>query len=442
MKIFTADYIFVKNSEFKKDYGILVDDGVIVSVEKMENLRSKYPTAEVDIHDGEVLIPGAVNGHHHCFQSLIRGLATDKPFLEWRDKALYRYSPDLSVEDTYNGALFSFAEMMKRGVTCVGDFFYLHNYGLESDEAIIRAAKSLGIRLCLNRTMYDWDGAPKGYVEDIDTAVRNTETLYKKYKEDQMVNIQPAPHSLHAASLPMIAAGMELAQKYNSKMHIHLSEEMFEIEQVTKEYGGLYPLEVLDREGLVNEHLVIIHGVYMKKSEIETLGRNGGGLVYCPSSNMFLADGITDIPEMIKSKVKISLGTDGACGNNRNSVFEEMRMTALLQKASTCDAQCINYEQVFEMGTESGGDHLGFKVGKIEEGFRADLVGVDLNDLSMLPISEGLEQMLPNIVYSMEPTAIKTVIINGIKTVMNREIVNVSEEEIRAKVKKTTQYFG
>lgn len=66
----------------------------------------------------------------------------------------------MTLEDIYTGALFAFGEMMKRGVTCVGDFFYLHNYGTDSDEAVIQAAKDLGMRLGLVRTMYDWDGAP------------------------------------------------------------------------------------------------------------------------------------------------------------------------------------------------------------------------------------------------------------------------------------------
>ena len=105
-----------------------------------------------------------------------------------------------------------------------------------------------------------------------------------------------------------------------------------------KEFGGLTPIEVLDKYGVVDESTVIIHGVWLKDSEIKLLGEKGGNLVYCPSSNMFLADGITNIPLMKKSGVRIGLGSDGACSNNRISVFEEMRMCAMLQKASTCDA--------------------------------------------------------------------------------------------------------
>ena len=159
MKIIFPKYLFYKN-KFYSDYGVLIDGDTIICVDSREKLLGKYPDAERTYLSEQVLLPGTVNAHNHCFQSLLRGIAADRPFLEWRDRSLYYYSPKMSREDIYNGALFAFGEMMKRGVTTVGDFFYLHNFGRESDEAIIKAAKDLGMRISLNRTMYDWEGAP------------------------------------------------------------------------------------------------------------------------------------------------------------------------------------------------------------------------------------------------------------------------------------------
>lgn len=438
MKIIFPKYLFYKN-KFYPDYGVLIDGDTIIRVDSREKLLEKYPDVERTYLSEQVLLPGTVNAHNHCFQSLLRGIAADRPFLEWRDRSLYYYSPKMSREDIYNGALFAFGEMMKRGVTTVGDFFYLHNFGRESDEAIIKAAKDLGMRISLNRTMYDWEGAPAGYVETISQAEENTLYLAEKYRDDPMVNILPAPHSLHAATPEMIQKGHEIAKKLNVKFHIHVAEEPFEVEQVKKEHGGLGTLEYLDRLGVVDDSMVIIHGVWLSPEEIDLLGEKNGGLVYCPSSNMFLADGITDIPRMMKAGVTIALGSDGGCSNNRISVFEEMRMVSLLQKAKTCDALCVNYGQAFQMGTENGGLLLNFKIGKIEEGYKADFVGVDLEDLSMIPLSESLEQMLPNIVYSMEPTAIQTVIVAGNTTLKDGQLVTVSEREISRRVRETME---
>lgn len=440
-KLYKPSYLYFDN-QFKTEYGVVTEEDSIVEVGPVKQLEEKYKDIDKIHWKDLVMIPGTVNVHQHSFQSLLRGIAADRPFLEWRDRSLYHYSPKMNQEDIYNGALFAFAEMMKRGVTCVTDFFYLHNFGLASDEAIIRAAKDIGIRLVLARTMYDWEGAPSGYIESIEQAVENTKSLATKYKGNPMVNVLPAPHSLHAASAEMIVAGHKLAKDLGTRFHIHVAEEPFEVEQVQKEHKGLSTIEYLDTLGVVDEDIAIVHGVWLKDSEIELLGSRKGNLCYCPSSNMFLADGITDIPRMIKAGVNIGLGSDGACSNNRISIFEEMRMVSILQKAKTCNAMCVNYTQAFDMGTKNGGKLLGLPIGEIKQGYKADFVGIDTNDFSMMPISENLEQMLPNIVYSMEPTAISAVVTNGVATVENGELVQIQESQIKAKVRETMTRLG
>lgn len=422
--------LYEKDGCFRRNTSVIVNDGKIIEVAPTESLIKKYPQAAVQDWSGLVLVPGTVNAHNHSFQSLLRGVAVDRPFLEWRDRSLYKYSPKMTVEDIYTGALFAFAEMMKCGATTVSDFFYLHNFGLESDEAVIQAAKDIGIRLVLARTMYDWDGAPQGYVETVEQAVKNTKSLATKYAGNSMVTVLPAPHSLHAASPEMITAGCCLAKELGTKFHIHVAEEPFEVKQVQKEHGGLRPVEYLHTLGVVNQNMVIIHGVWLEENEIRLLGESNACLAYCPSSNMFLADGITNIPEMMKAGVTIGLGSDGACGNSRISVFEEMRMTALLQKANTLNAMSVNFKQVFQMGTENGGILTGLAVGSIKENCYADFVGIDLHDLSMQPVGDNLEQLLPNIVYSMQPSAIKKVVVNGKLTVDNGQLVFVKEDKI------------
>lgn len=434
--IFKPQYVYI-NGAFLRNQGILVNDNVIAKINDADTLVRSYPDAGIVEWNNMVMVPGTVNAHNHCFQSLLRGIACDRPFLEWRDNALYKYSPRLSREHIYNGAVFAFSEMMKCGVTTVSDFFYLHNFGVESDEMIIKAAHDVGIRLVLARTMYDWTGAPSGYVESIEQAVANTRELAVRYKRDDMVNILPAPHSLHAASPEMVLAGCALAKELGTRFHIHVAEEPFEVEQVMAEHNGKTPIEYLDELGVVDENMAIIHGVWLKDSEIRTMGEKGANLIYCPSSNMFLADGITDLVAMRKYGVNIALGSDGACSNNRISVFEEMRMAALLQKAKTVDAMCLNYKDAFDMGTKNGGEILQLPVGEIKEGFKADFVGVRTDVMSMQPISDSLEQLLPNLVYSMQPDAIARVVVDGKLTVCDGRLLNIPEEHVVELVNKT-----
>ncbi|WP_244834880.1 amidohydrolase [Clostridium sp. BJN0001] len=441
MKIIIAKKIY-SEEKILNNYGVVIENGVIEDILSEGEIKKKYSNEEIEYWTDTIMIPGTVNIHNHCFQSLLRGLAVGKPFLEWRDKALYKYSPILTPDDLYTGAVFAFSEMMKCGVTTVSDFFYVHNDGLESDEAIIRAAKDVGIRLVLARTMYDWDGAPKGYVETIDEAVSNTRLLAQKYNNssDLMTTVLPAPHSLHAASIEMVKKGADLAKELGTKFHIHVAEEPFEVEDIKNKYG-VRPVELLEKIGVLNSNMVAVHAVWLDENELNLFCKNKVNLAYCPSSNMFLADGVTNIKKMNSEKVMIGLGSDGACSNNRISVFEEMRMASILQKVDKLDALTIDSKDAFNYGTKNGGLILDLPIGEIKKGMRADFVGINLNDFSMQPMFDNDEQMIPNIVYSMQLTAIKKVVVNGNITVDEGILKTVSSEYVLDRVKKLMVKF-
>jgi len=432
--IYKPTYLY-SDGKFASNQGVLVENGRIKEINSPEQLALKNPDAAMIDWTGLALVPGTVNAHNHSFQSLLRGLVIDRPFLEWRDKALYYYSPLLNAEDIYTGALFAFGEMMRYGVTTVCDFFYLHNQGTESDEAVIQAAKDVGIRLVLARTMYDWAGAPQGYQETVEQAFHNTKQLALKYAANDMVKIIPAPHSLHAASLDMVRAGHRLALELGTIYHIHVAEEPFEVEETMRDHG-LTPVELLHKIGVLDSNMVAIHAVWLNDHDIELMGNNNAKLAYCPSSNMFLADGVTKINKLMDSGVVVGLGTDGACSNNRISVFEEMRMTALLQKVSQLNATALSAKQVFAMGTSNAEQLLGIPVGKLEPGYYADFVGIDCKDLSVQPLYSVQEQLVPNIVYSMQPTAISRVVAAGKEQCKHNSLQGISEETILVRLQK------
>ncbi|MFC4766271.1 amidohydrolase family protein [Effusibacillus consociatus] len=430
--IFTADLIYSMD-RFASNQAILVNNGKIEDIGTKDELLAKYNGIQVKSFKGKAIVPGTINAHNHSFQSLLRGIAIDRPFLEWRSEALYRYTPLFDEEAIYTGALLAFGEMLKYGVTTVSDFFYIHHDGTAYDEAVIQAAKDLGIRFVLARTMYDWDGAPVAYRESIENAVERTRYLAKKYQGDPMVTIHPAPHSPHAASPEMIQAGHRLAVELDTPFHIHVAEEMFEVEETLQKYGHR-PVHYLDSLGVVDDRMIAIHLVWLEDSEISLLGERQASLAYCPSSNMFLADGVTRIPDLLQEGVRISLGTDGGCSNNRISVFEEMRMCALLQKVTRLDGTCITANQVYQMGTKMGGEILRLPIGSLEKGYCADFVTLDLNDLSLSPKTE----LFANMVYSLQPNAICDVIVDGKIVKENGKLITVPENEI---VKKVDELF-
>ncbi|MBX2861044.1 MAG: amidohydrolase family protein [Vampirovibrio sp.] len=431
MTYYTADIIY-SDGNLYRDHYFSVENGMVQGLAPLNTLDPRAFRDMIAFEDS-LVVPGFVNSHTHSFQSLLKGFCDDKPFFDWRDQGLYKYSQQLTEQDIYHGALFAFGEMLKNGVTTVCDFFYINDQDNANANAVIRAAKDLGIRLTLARTMYDWDGAPKRFQETIDQAVNNTRKLSAEYANDPTIQVLPAPHSLHGASPEMVKAGADLAEELRTVFHLHVAEGEYERQMITEKYGAP-PIQYLDKLGVLNNRMVGIHCVWLDESEIQLMADRKAGISYNPSSNMFLGDGVTHIKELTEAGVTISLGTDGGCSNNRASIIEEMRMTSLLQKVVHHDASVTTAEQMLAMGTVNGGLNLNLPVGKLEKGYGADFVVVDLEDLSMQPRQNPLK----NLVYAMMPSAIRSVYTAGRKVYDIGEILTVPESDIVEKVIATT----
>ncbi|WP_303673678.1 amidohydrolase family protein [Vampirovibrio chlorellavorus] len=431
MPIYTADCMYVQG-QLQTGWALHVEGHQIAQVLPVETLTTEQQAQVIHFENG-FLIPGLVNSHNHSFQSLLKGFCDDQDFFTWRDQALYKYAKILSRDDIYTGALFAFGEMLKCGITTVCDFFYINDQANENARAVIQAALDVGIRMVMARTLYDWKGAPARFRETVSQACENTRQLHAEFKAHPMVQVLPAPHSLHGASPEMILAGAELAEELDSPFHMHIAEGQYERQMIEQQHGKP-PVAYLDELGVLNDRLVGIHCVWLDDAEIELMAQRGTGLSYNPSSNMFLGDGITRIREMQAAGVCVSLGTDGGCSNNRASIIEEMRMTSLLQKVKFHDSTVTTAEEMMVMGTLNGGKNLGLPIGALAEGYAADFTVLDLNDLSMQPRQNALK----NLVYASQPSAIRAVYVAGKKVLEAGRILTVPEAEIVRRVQLTT----
>jgi 5-methylthioadenosine/S-adenosylhomocysteine deaminase len=429
--IFTSDAALVDDRRIEH-FALRVEAGAVTACGPRAAVEKPGDTV-LDL-GRRAMLPGTVNAHNHSFQSLLRGFGDDLPFLQWRDRALYRYSPRLGTDGVHTGALFAFAEMALHGVTTVCDFFYLNDGGNENARAVIAAAQAIGLRVVLARCFYDWEGAPALYRETPTEATRRFHELAREHADSPTVRVCPAPHSLHGASEAMIRAGAEAARAVGVPWHIHLAEERYQVDEARARYGAT-PLRALERMGLVGADLVAVHGCWFDAEERALLAAENAALAYNPSSNMFLGDGVTDVVDLVARGARVALGTDGGCSNSRVSIFDEMRACALLQKVAKIDGQAIDAETCFRMGTAGGGAVLGLPVGRLAVGQRADITFVDLDDPSLWP-----EQSLAkNVVYSLSARAITDVFVEGRPVVRDRALVRVSLDEIRGRVRALTR---
>ncbi|RME77063.1 MAG: hypothetical protein D6785_13040 [Planctomycetota bacterium] len=451
MKAFQSELLFTGREWIPKGI-ILVEGDEIKEVRK--TLPSGFPRQNLVSLTNRLVIPGGVNSHSHAFQILIRGKADQaQNFRDWVDRYLYPLVLWADEEALYAGALLAFGEMIQNGITTVGEFYYIHNekdsfrpLGNRLDEIAIQAATDIGLRICLLRTLYTSDKkeGQKRFSESLRDCEENSRALFEKYKDHPLVSVLPAPHSLHGASEEAIQLGARLAEEWDGKFHIHLAEEKHDL-VYSQEVYQTTPLRALEKMGVLNDRLVIVHGCHLDPEEIAMLGSAGGGLAYNPISNMALGDGISPIEEYIRQGVRISLGTDGACANNQENLFAEAKAAEHLQRVSQLRMNVIPkaYQEqnkpygLFQMATLHGGENLCLPVGLLEGGYKADFIALNLDDLSLLPdFSMDGQTLLNNVIFSMSVrSAITDSVVGGEFVLRNGRLVRMPEKEIVQRVR-------
>ena len=390
---------------------LVSEDGLIQHMDHVDALRAEFPDTVVVRLDNEILLPGTVNGHNHGFQVLMRGMGEDWDFMTWRSRVLYPVSEQLTQEEIYESARLAYWDMLRHGITAVADFFYLNDQGIENALAVARAARDVGIRLVLARTFYDWEGAPLRYRESPQAAHDNTMALSRALHADNLtkwVTLHVAPHSPHGASKEMVEAAHATAQELDTYLHIHVAEGKYERDTMVSRHQ-LTPIQWCEKVGALGPKSLAIHAVWADEQDLEILQSTGTSVVHNPASNMILGDGIAPVIEMLQKKIPVLLGTDGGCTNDRHSIFDDMRMAALLQKVRMTDSSVIDADTVFGMGTAQGGRSLGLNSGRLLPGESFDAVTARLDDPSLLPgpVTVG------HLVYAMADTAIQNVYVGG-----------------------------
>jgi 5-methylthioadenosine/S-adenosylhomocysteine deaminase len=227
----------------------------------------------------------------------------------------------------------------------------------------------------------------------------------------------------------MVRAGADLAEEFACPWHIHLAEATSETEYTQERYG-LTPLRWLDSLGVLGPRSCLVHGVWLDEEEIEIVAEARARLIHCPSSNMFLGDGIAPIGRYLEKGIQVALGTDSGSASNRMSVFADMRQAVLLQRAAQLSQTALSLGDAFVMGTARGPGITGLPVGSLEPGKKADYVALDADAFSLLPPTD----LLSNIVFAMEQEAILEVYVGGRAVVSNGKPTWAGAADLPARV--------
>lgn len=413
------DNVTLLGSKMKKGSIIIENDKII----GIGETKGQKDADEIINGEKKVLMPGIINTHTHLSMSLLRGLADDLPLDTWLNDHIWPVEANLTGDYCYAGALLSCIEMIKSGTTTFNDmYFFMDDVAKAVDEA--------GLRGMLCHGMIDLGDAEKRKAE-----FKETLRIIEKCHDtaDGRIKIAFGPHAPYTCSEELLKEVRKKAGNMGLKIHIHITETEFEVQQVTEAHGSR-PFEYLDEIGFLGEDVTAAHAVWVSDNEINIIKENKVNLSYNPASNMKLASGISPVSKFIQSNINVSLGTDGAASNNNLDMIEEMKLAALLQKVNNMDSTLLPAEKAFQMATINGAKALGLQdeIGTIEVGKKADLALLDMNTPSLTPYRNPVSHL----VYAANGSNVDTVICNGEILMQNKQLKVLNE----AKVIKLAEY--
>lgn len=332
-----------------------------------------------------LVLPGFANAHSHAFHRALRGRTHGErgSFWTWRE-LMYSVAGRLDPDSYFTLARAVYGEMALAGITCVGEFHYLH-HGPDGvpyadpnamGDALIAAAGEAGIRITLLDALYLTSGVDGAPLEGVQRRFGdgNVDAWAAR-----VAAIRPPEHALIGAALHSVRAvpaGDLAALAGRSPLHLHLSEQTAENQRCLSVHGCT-PTELLHRNGILGPGTTAVHATHLSDQDIKLLGGSGTGVCVCPTTERDLADGIGPAADLAAAGSPLSLGSDSQAVIDS---FEEARGLEMDERLAS--EQRGHFTATALLAAATNHSALGWAdAGAIAVGRRADLVTVSLESV-------------------------------------------------------------
>ena len=329
---------------------------------------------------GKVAAAGMVNAHTHIAMTLLRSYADDMALMDWLQNKVWPAEAGLKEGDCTVGTQLGILEMLQSGTTAYADMYFFM-------EETAKVSAETGIRACLAR------GLMGEKYDKEDERLKENIKLFHDWngQANGRITVMLGPHAPYTCSADYLRLTADTAKELGCGIHIHLAETQQEVKDCVAK-NGMTPIQFVD--------------------------------------NLKLASGIAPVEKMRQKGVVVGLGTDGATSNNNLDMLEETRLTAMLHKTVAYDPLAIPAAAAWDMATYQGARCIGYEnLGKLEEGFLADIVLYDMNK----PYWHPRHDRLSLLVYAANAGDADTAIINGKVVMEKKEVKTLDAEKIYAK---------
>ncbi|MEV5752026.1 formimidoylglutamate deiminase [Actinoallomurus sp. NPDC052308] len=366
-------------------------------------------------------LPGMANVHSHAFHRALRGRvqAGRGTFWTWRTH-MYEVAARLDPDSYLALARAVYAEMALAGISCVGEFHYVHHgpggtpYADPNafGEALLQAAREAGIRITLLDACYLTGGIGKELegpqLRFGDGTADAWADRVSELRADGHARIGAAIHSVRAVPGDQIRTVAQWARQRRAPLHVHLSEQPAENEACLETYG-VTPTRLLADKRALGGRTVAVHATHLTAEDIGLLGASQSGVCMCPTTERDLADGIGPARDLVAAGSPLSLGSDQHAVID---LFEEARAVELDERLRTRKRGHWTAGELLAAATCNGHSALGWpEAGRIEPGSYADLVTVNLDSVRLAGAAPG--HLAESAVFAASPADVRHVMISG-----------------------------
>lgn len=331
------------------------------------------PLPNEEIVDGEKLIvmPGLCDAHTHIGQQLLKGKVLDAERIIWQDIML-PFESSLTDETMKLNTKLALIEMIHSGTT---SFVDAGSYHMESAcEEIFKS----GMRGAVTYSTMNDENLSESICFSTEEAVKKIDELYEKWNGKGLIQIYYSLRSLLSVSEDLILKISEHAKERKTMLQAHMNEYEKEVQYIISK-TGMTPYEYLESLGVLENDFIGAHSLILSEKEKEIILKKDIKICQCPFSNSGKA--LANTPELLKKEIKIGLGSDGAAHGGL-SLWDEMKTLRCMMNVTwgvkNQDRKILPAKSLLKMATENGKYFLRKNIGKIKEGYLADLIFIDL----------------------------------------------------------------
>ena len=245
---------------------VLLDGGSVAAIGRA--LTVMPGTRLLDVQ-GQLVLPGLVQGHVHLGQTFFRGLAESRPLLDWLRERIWPLEAAHDDESAYWCTLLGAAECLLSGTTTVQDI------GIGPGvRGYLKALVDSRLRGLAGKCLMDTgDGLPSRLMEDTDAGLSEAEQLGEEFDGavDGRLRYAINPRFILSCSDELWKGVLELAERHSWPVHTHALEQREETELVRASKQGRDEIEYFDDQGILGTDLRIAHGVWLEERHYERL---------------------------------------------------------------------------------------------------------------------------------------------------------------------------